>query len=570
MKRKTTGIKQTRQGVFFLLPSFAGFVCFYILPFFLILYYSVLNDPIRKEYVGLVNYGKLLHNPAFRRGLKNTLLFLCPAATVTLVLSLLLALLLRRLCPRSRLIQSVLLFPLTVPAVAMLLICSVFLDYHGVLNALRTALHLQPVSWLDGWRSRSMLLGWYLWKHCGLCALLFLAALQTVPQEEREAAELDGAGDWQRLWHIELPHLAPTAMFIVLVSLLFGFRFFREIYLLAGRYPAQEMYLLQHFMHNVFEILDYQKLSAAAVLLFLLTALIMGPLALLARRLGADSVLSLPQTERQRDGNIVGAVFCVLLAFVCLLPSALTLLHSFAGEGELQAHYAAVFDWRSLIDKPVKLLLWPSEPGTEGYRALFADRAALRRFWNSVRLALPALAGGLLFAVFAAYGFATLRGKLRNAVFFLYVVLLLMPYEVTLLPNYLMARWLGILDTRWAVWLPCWFSPLPVYLLTKQMERVPAELREAAALDGAGAWKLLWRICLPQLRGTLGITVFLLFIDAWNMTELPQALLKSETMQPLSVWLSGSDSSALALRFSTAVLFSLPPIAVYFLMKKRK
>lgn len=198
---------------------------------------------------------------------------------------------------------------------------------------------------------------------------------------------------------------------------------------------------------------------------------------------------------------------------VCLLPSVITLIHSFAGEEELQAHYAAVFDWRSLTNEPVRLLLWPVKPGTEGYRTVFSSQATLRRIWNSVSLAVPALIGQLIISIDASYGFARWRGKLRNFTLFLYIMLLLMPYEVTLLPNFLMARWLGIFDTRWAVWLPCWFSPLPVYLLTKQMERVPDELREAASLDGVGEWRLLTRFFLPQIRGTIGITVFLLFID---------------------------------------------------------
>lgn len=574
MKRKTARINQTRRGALFLLPSLVGFVCFFILPFFMILYYSTVNDPIRREFVGLLNYTRLLKNPAFLLGLKNTLIFLGAAAAATLVLSLLLALALRKFYPRSGLLQSVLLFPLTVPVVALLLLVSVFLDFHGAVNALLSALGVQPVSWLDGGWSRVTMLLLFLWKHCGLCALLFLSALQTIPQEEREAATIDGANGPKRFFYVELPHLAPTALFILLVALLFGFRFFREIYLLAGRYPAQEMYLLQHFMHNVFEILDYQKLSAAAVLLFLFTAFVMGALALLGRRMGADSVLSLPHVEprsgRRRGGTLtVGAVLAVILVIVCLMPSVLTLLHSFAGERELQARYAAVFDWRSLIEEPVKLLLWPEKPGLEGYRTLFADQAALRRIWNSVSLAIPALIGQLLFATGAAYGFARWRGKLRNVLFFLYIVLLLMPYEVTLLPNFLMARWLGVLDTSWAVWLPYWFSPLPVYLLAKQMERVPAELREAAALDGAGEWRLFTRIYLPQIRGTLGITVFLLFIDVWNMTELPLTLLKTDTLQPLSVWLSNVRAGALAPSFAAAVIFSVPPLLLFFAARKR-
>lgn len=559
-----------KRKLLFLLPGLAGFCCFYLVPFFFILYYSVVNDAFRQEFAGLQNYGRLLRNPAFLLGLKNSLLFLGMAAAATLLFSLLLAFLLQSVCPRSGVLHSVLLFPLTVPAAAILLLVSVFFDFHGILNGLLTALGIQPLSWLNGGLGRLTLLLLFLWKHCGLCSLLLLAALQTIPSEEREAAKLDGANGAQLFFRIELPHLAPSMLFIVLLSLLFGFRFFREIYRLEGRYPTRELYSLQHFMHNVFEILDYQKLSAAAVLLFVFTALCMGVLALLCRRLGADSVICLPQSGQREKPRIVGVVFTLLFSVLCLFPSVVTLLHSFAEEQDLQLHYSAVFDRRSLMDQPVRLLLLPDRLTLSGYRTLLDGHSAWKKqLLNSVFLTVPALLGQLFFAFSSAYGFSRLRGTLRNTLFFLYIVLLLMPYEVILLPNYLTARFLGILDTRWAVWLPCWFSPLPVYLLAKQMERVPAELREAAELDGAGEWTLLTRIYLPQLRGVLGMTVFFLFIDAWNMTELPLTLLTSPALQPFSVFLSDVQAGALSPSFAAAVLFSLPPLLLFFAAQKR-
>ena len=574
MRHRRPQSRRLPPGLPFLLPSVAGFLSFYVLPFFIILYYSLLKDPFRREYAGLANYLRLLDNPAFLLGLKNTLLFLCAAAGIALILSLLLALALERLLPRSRLFRSALLLPLTVPTAALLLLVSVLWDYHGAANALLVALGLPAASWLNGGWSRLTYTLLFLWKYVGLSAMLFLAALQTIPREEREAAALDGASGLRRFFSVELPHLTPTALFVLLCLLLFGFRFFREIYLISGRYPAREMYLLQHFMHNVFELLDYQKLSAAAVLLFLLTSLLMGGLVLLSRRLGAGSVLSLPEPEGCRSGwgrvRCGGILLAALLLLLCLLPSLLTLTHSLAGEEELQTRYAAVFDRQNLREVQTPLLLWPERPGTEAYQTLLADNRFPQRAWNSVALAVPALLGQLFVSVWAAYGFCRWQGKGRNALFLLYVILFLMPYEVTLLPNFLMARWLGVYDSRWAVWLPCWFSPLPVCLLAKQMERVPAELREAAALDGAGERRILFHIVLPQLRGTLGVMIFLLFIDVWNMIELPLTLFKTDALQPLSVWLGSVRSLALAPHFASAVLYSLPPLLLFFVSQRRR
>lgn len=568
-------LRHSGGSFLFLLPSLLGICCFYLLPFLLIVGWSFLEDPFNKKFVGLDNYAYLLRNAAFRLAMKNTLAFLGGAVVSALVLSLALALLLRALAPHSRFLRAILIFPLTVPVVTVVLLVTLLLDWHGVLNGLLEILKLPPVDWLDGVHARRSMLLLYLWKHCGLYAILFLTNLATVPQDEREAAALDGAGAIRTFLHIELPHLLPAFLFLALVSLFFGFRFFREISLLEGRYPTPSLYMLQHFMRNIFAILDYQKLCAAAVFLFLLAALALGLPATVLRRRGSIEYLSFttgPYAGERRNHPILSALLIGFLLALGLLPTAVTLVHSLAGETELYERYAPLLTRVGSMTGPVRLLLFPREPGLEAYHELLQGGSLLLAFGRSLLYTLPALAVQLPVAICAAWGFSRLRGKARDALLLLYLVLLLLPWEVTLVPNFLVARFLGFLETPWAVWLPSVFSPLPVYLLTKELERLPAELREAAALDGAGSLRILTRVLLPNIRPVLGAVLFLDFIDLWNAVELPRTLLRRDDLQPLSVTLASiRPYQSLSPVFAASFLYMLPPVLLFvILFRSRK
>ena len=560
------------RPVFFLLPSLLGILCFYLLPFLIILVYSFFDDPIRRNYTGFVNYAALLKNHAFLLALKNTVLFLAGAVGSTLLISLLLALALRRLLARSGLMKAALALPLTVPAATIVILVTILLDRYGALNGLIRVIGLKPENWLDGnWARRSMIL-LYLWKHSGLFTLLLTAALETIPKDEREAALLDGAGKARIFFSIELHHIAPALLFTALAGLFFGFRFFREIGLLFGRYPAEGLYLVQHFMRNVFSLLDYQKLSAGAVLLFLLAALGMGIPALLIRRFGGDGNL-LPQRDapvRRKSRFRAGDLLPALILLICALPTLLTLIHALAGEGELRERYAAIWDRRSLDPESVRLLLWPEKLTLESFRVFFSGGGLLRAYGRSLLYTLPAFAVQLPISLCAAWGFARLKGKLRNVLLLLYMILLLLPWEVTLVPNFLIARWLGLLETPWAVWLPSAFSPLPVYLLSKYFQRLLPELREAAELDGAGEWQIFTRISLPNIRPALGSMAFLGFIDLWNMVELPRTLLRQESLMPLSVTLANIRADApLGPVFAASLAYLAPPLGLLLLLRPK-
>ena len=140
---------------------------------------------------------------------------------------------------------------------------------------------------------------------------------------------------------------------------------------------------------------------------------------------------------------------------------------------------------------------------------------------------------------------------------------MLLPYQLTLVPNYLVAEKLNILNTYWAIWLPGIFSPFAVYLLTKFMKRIPVCVMEAAQIDVAGEWQSYRLICMPLCKGALCSAAILVFIDYWNMVEQPLILLSDAEMHPLSVFLSKIISGEIGRAFAVATIYMVPSLLVF-------
>lgn len=260
-------------------------------------------------------------------------------------------------------------------------------------------------------------------------------------------------------------------------------------------------------------------------------------------------------------------LFCAAALF--LLPTVLTLTNSFMSTEEISAGYGVVYasapgSGSGYMAQQVHLKFIPDMVSLGQYSAiLFESPEYLMKFWNSVILVAPIVLGQTAVAALAAYGFSIYRGRGRELLFFAYIILMLMPYQVTLVPNYLVAKFLGMLDTRRAVILPGIFTPFAVFLLTKTMRRIPKEIREAAQLDGAGQWKIFTRVYLPQCRSALYSVVILVFIDNWNMVEQVLVLLTDPDEQPLSVFLSQINAGEIGLAFAAAAVYMIPAILLF-------
>ena len=261
-------------------------------------------------------------------------------------------------------------------------------------------------------------------------------------------------------------------------------------------------------------------------------------------------------------------VLAAVFAFMFLMPTVLTITNSFMTQSEITASYGQVFenanDGKSYISKTINLKFIPDKVSfTQYFTVLLKSPDFLYKFWNSVILVAPIVLAQLMVASVAAYGFTRWRGKVRDTIFFAYVILMLMPYQVTLVPNYLVSDWLHLLNTRWAIFLPGAFAPFSVFLLTKSMRRIPVSLIESAKLDGAGEWHIFWNICLPQCRSALYSIAILVFIDYWNMVEQPLILLPDASQQPLSVYLSQINAGEIGIAFAAAVVYMVPGLLMF-------
>ncbi|MGN0607146.1 MAG: carbohydrate ABC transporter permease [Oscillospiraceae bacterium] len=267
-------------------------------------------------------------------------------------------------------------------------------------------------------------------------------------------------------------------------------------------------------------------------------------------------------------------IYAVISAFVFLLPTALTIANSFMSSTEITSNYGMIFDnassdeksdkGKKFISEKVNLKFIPDKVTFKQYStALFQSPEYLLKFWNSVILTLPIVIFQLVVASLASYSFFRFQGRLKEIVFFLYIAIMLMPYQVTLVPNYLVADKLGILGTRLAIILPGIFSPFSIFILTKIMRRIPVSLIEAAKLDGAGEWQIFFHICMPMCRNALFSIAMLLFMDYWNMVEQPIIMLDDAEMYPLSVFLSEINSGEIGIAFAVAVIYMTPAILLF-------
>lgn len=281
--------------------------------------------------------------------------------------------------------------------------------------------------------------------------------------------------------------------------------------------------------------------------------------------------------NRKKKGifkKILLTVVAFVFAVSFLLPTILTIANSFMASSEISSNYGVIFNQyqeteygernTDYVAEKVNLKFIPDMVDFSQYiTVLLKSPEYLLKFWNSVILTVPIVIFQILIALGASYSFMRFRGRLKEIIFFLYVALMLMPYQVTLVPNYLVADWMNTLDTRWSIILPGIFAPFSVYLLTKFMRRIPNSLIEAAKLDGANEWQIFTRVCIPLCKGSIASVAILVFIDYWNMVEQPLIMLSDADKHPLSVFLSQINSGEVGLAFAVATIYMVPTILIF-------
>ena len=234
------------------------------------------QSAIGGNWVGVRNYITVVNNAAFQRAITNTSKFTAICIPLLLVISLVLAVLLYSIPGIGSTLRSIFLMPMAVPAASVVLVWKVLFHEQGFINSALLTLGSTRINWMGSNAAFWMLVISYLWKNLGYTMILWTAGLSAIPEGIYEAAQVDGASKWQTFLYITLPNLRGSAYTITVMSLLNSFKVFREAWLVAGDYPHESMYLLQHLYNNWFRELDFDKIASASVMTSLVVFLLIG------------------------------------------------------------------------------------------------------------------------------------------------------------------------------------------------------------------------------------------------------------------------------------------------------
>ncbi len=270
-------MRKSYHGYFLIAPIMLGCVMFYAIPFVMVLRYSVLQGSgFSANFVGFRNYIHIFDEPTYSLSMKNSALFLSLGLPAIMVLAYLVALMLQKQAGKHQLLKSVFLFPYIMPVAGTVLLVDLIFSETGLLNDFFALLHLPVADWLAGPEAFWIVILLYLWKNTGYSVILLLAGLVTIPEDQFEAAELDGASAWQKFRYITTPQMWYSVFFALVFSVINAFKCFREIFLIGGQHPNDDIYMLQHFVNNSFENMNYGNLAVSSVLLLIVILVFFG------------------------------------------------------------------------------------------------------------------------------------------------------------------------------------------------------------------------------------------------------------------------------------------------------
>jgi len=263
--------------------------------------------------------------------------------------------------------------------------------------------------------------------------------------------------------------------------------------------------------------------------------------------------------------SLFARVFLTIVSLLFVIPLLLILTNSFMSQGELTRNYSAEYDLFDYENKDqihyAEYNLIPEHITFDQYNTLFFKTPVyLDLFLNAIKLTLPIVLLQIVIGTFAAYGFTAWKSRFKEPLFCAYIIVMVLPYQATLVSNYITADNLGILNTHLSVILPWGFSPIAVFIMRQSMRSVPYSVYEAAQIDGAGHLRRFIHIALPLSKTGITALAVLSFADAWGMVEHPMVFLQDASMQPLSVMLYRIGQGNRGLVFAASVFYMLPVI----------
>lgn len=275
-KRAARAAKNELAVLCFALPSLVGLLGFYVIPFFASLYLALVDNSVTGRFVGAQNFIEVAESGAFQLALKNTAAFIAICVPVNMVIPMGMAMLIRRAGKLKNIYGLFFLLPLVIPSGSIVHFWKSVFGMNGIING--AFFSAAPVNWLDTSYARAIITLVFMWKNAGYNMVLYVAGLDLIPRDYYECAALEGAGRLRQFFSVTLVYIIPTSFLVFIMSIINSFKSFKEIYLLAGAYPHQTIYMLQHYMNNQFASLNYQKLSSASYILSVFVIIIVAML----------------------------------------------------------------------------------------------------------------------------------------------------------------------------------------------------------------------------------------------------------------------------------------------------
>ena len=259
----------------------------------------------------------------------------------------------------------------------------------------------------------------------------------------------------------------------------------------------------------------------------------------------------------------------LLFAFVLLYPLIVTLANSFMSEAEIALHYnmkPTIFDMIAGVARHfASMQLIPNEASLSQYaNVLVYQPSYLVLLTNSIKITVPVVLGNVVISFLTAYGFSIWRWKYKEALFFVYLLVMLMPLQALLVPNYIVADALGIKDSYLAIILPGIFSPFGTFLMRQSMKSLPKEYFEAAEIDGANSIQILFHLVVPQMKSSVAALTMLVFIEYWNLVEQAVVFIREYTREPLSIYLSRMTEANAGVVLAASCVYMIIPLWFLF------
>lgn len=538
------------------------------------------------SFVGLTNYSVVLDNRAFGLAAGNSLLFELVGVPLLIVVSLVVAIEVYEM--KGNIVKFAFLIPLAIPSNSLAVVWKILFAENGIVNGLITKLGGTPISFFDGRAVFRLFVGTFVFKNIGYNMLIWLAGLSAIPTEIYEAAKVDGAGRFTRILRITLPNMKRSFFIVAMLSVVNSLKIFREQYLMAGGYPDTAIYQLQHVFNNWFEKLELGKLTAGAVMtagVFFGVILVIRVICLTDRHTiytGLYGGRKHDQGNRKCNSgkyihvaytllkdvpakifHILLGIFVIAAAVLSVMPLVFLICGTFTNEVELDQILAPV------IGDGMGYATWhfiPLYPTVKNVVELLFDTPEYYvLFWNSVKIVGVVIAGQLLFAVPAAWGLARSHSRWAKMIFGLYMFCMILPFQVTMLSQYIVLNGMHMVNTHWAIILPLVFSTFPIFIMFSAFERVPASVVEAARLDGAGGFMIFVHMAVPIAKKGILSAVILGFLEYWNIVEQPVVFLRDRSLWPLSVYLPEVSAGGAGRAFAFALFSCIPSLIVFYI-----